>query len=173
MELSLKEKRKYITGADIINFAFNKIIDKKKIVINFYKFSRNQLEIKTSKVKKKSLVATINYLRKKNKIFIVEKKRLIKNRTSFNEDKLIKNYLIKKRTIILCQNNFNDINRKYTKYRQDCIKNGIKNNYNKNDLYSISSELLPLNDYNNYLTLSGRLIFGQFDFFVKTLKIIR
>ena len=53
MELSLKEKRKYITGADIINFAFNKIIDKKKIVINFYKFSRNQLEIKTSKVKKK------------------------------------------------------------------------------------------------------------------------
>ena len=71
MELSLKEKRKYITGADIINFAFNKIIDK-KIVINFYKFSRNQLEIKTSKVKK-SLVATINYLRKKNKIFIVEK----------------------------------------------------------------------------------------------------
>ena len=60
MELSLKEKRNYITGADIINFAFDKIIDKKKIVFNFYKFSKNQLEIKTSKVKKKSLVATIN-----------------------------------------------------------------------------------------------------------------
>tara|TARA_B100000989_G_scaffold297640_1_gene284101 strand:+ start:23884 stop:24423 length:540 start_codon:yes stop_codon:yes gene_type:complete len=107
MELSLKEKRNYITGADIINFAFDKIIDKKKIVFNFYKFSKNQLEIKTSKVKKKSLVATINYLRKKNKIFIVEKKKLIKKRTSFNEDKLIKNYLIKKKTIILRENNFN------------------------------------------------------------------
>ena len=100
MELSLKEKRKYITGADIINFAFNKIIDKKKIVINFYKFSRNQLEIKTSKVKKKSLVATINYLRKKNKIFIVEKKRLIKNRTSFNEDKSLTNVLNDLDTVI-------------------------------------------------------------------------
>ena len=53
MQLSLKGKRNYLTGADIINFALSKIINKKKIIFNFYRFSKKQLEIKTKSAERR------------------------------------------------------------------------------------------------------------------------
>jgi hypothetical protein len=75
MQLSLKGKRNYLTGADIINFALSKIINKKKIIFNFYRFSKKQLEIKklktNTKVEKNSIIASISHSNKKYFLYIV------------------------------------------------------------------------------------------------------
>jgi len=111
MQLSLKGKRNYLTGADIINFALSKIINKKKIIFNFYRFSKKQLEIKklktNTKVEKNSIIASISHSNKKYFLYIVEKKKSIKKKILFDEVNLVKNSFIKKKNITLDQNLYN------------------------------------------------------------------
>ena len=133
MELFLKGKRNYLTGADIINFALKKIVNKKKIIFNFYRFSKNQLEIKNSKnntnVKKNIIIASITDSNKENKIFIIEKKNSIKKKIIFNESILVKDSLIKKNIIYLNQNNLNFFDTIVALNKKLLNKKIIKNNW--------------------------------------------
>tara|TARA_X000000950_G_C13921450_1_gene663727 strand:- start:10886 stop:11443 length:558 start_codon:yes stop_codon:yes gene_type:complete len=113
MKLALKGKRNYLTGADIINFSLKKVIKRKNVVFNFHKFSKKFLVIKkfdyNKKIPKKNIVSTIvTFSQKKKTVFqILELDKIIKEKKIFDENKLLQNYKINKRSITQNKNNKN------------------------------------------------------------------
>jgi len=109
MKLKLKGKRKYITGADIISFYRKKLNYHKNLVFNFYKLTSNHLVLRKNLKKnyiKSSLVCVITSS-KRDKYTILEKRNKIKERVNYDENKLLKDYKINRKTIIGKNNNSN------------------------------------------------------------------
>ena len=109
MKLRLKGKRKYITGADIISFYRKKFNYHKNLVFNFYKLTSNHLVLRKNLKKnfiKSSLVCVITSS-KRDKYTILEKRNKIKERVNYDENKVLKDYKINRKTIIGKNNNSN------------------------------------------------------------------
>ena len=109
MKLTLKGKRKYITGADIINLFKNKLIHEKNIVFNFHKLTSNHLILKKNSKKdyKKSDLICVITTSSKNKYIILEKKNKVSQRKDYDEKKLLANHNLKINSITGKNNKFN------------------------------------------------------------------
>jgi hypothetical protein len=102
VRLKLKGNRKYITGADIINFYKYKLKEKKKITFNFYKLTRNYLVFKKNfeqKFDKSKLVCSIS-TSSNEKFNILEKNQKIHEKEKYDEKKFLINCKIKNQFIV-------------------------------------------------------------------------